>query len=96
MKRSDFFKGMWLSPLALARGPETPPNSSSTIGVGRDAALTASNPRTPTPHEFDEMVARANRLKPRCNDVRRNVQRQVVWCGGRRIERRHGGDPGSV
>ena len=41
MKRSDFFKGMWLSPLALARGPETPPNSSTTIGVGRDAALTA-------------------------------------------------------
>ena len=38
MKRGDFFRGMWLSPLALIRGPETPPNESSTTNA-RDAAL---------------------------------------------------------
>ena len=39
VKRSDFFKGMWLSPLALVRGPKTPPNSSSTVDAQRDVAL---------------------------------------------------------
>ena len=37
MKRSDFFRGMWLSPLALVRAPETPPNSPSTVGARREA-----------------------------------------------------------
>ena len=37
MKRSDFFRGMWLSPLALVGGPKTPPNSWSTIDAQRDA-----------------------------------------------------------
>ncbi len=37
MKRSDFFRGMWLSPLALVRAPETPPNSPSTVETRREA-----------------------------------------------------------
>ena len=39
MKRSDFFKGAWLSPLALVRGPEELRDRSSTIDAQRDAAL---------------------------------------------------------
>jgi hypothetical protein len=39
VKRSDFFKGMWLSPLAVACGPRTPPNSLSTVDAQRDAGL---------------------------------------------------------
>jgi hypothetical protein len=39
VERSDFFKGMWLSPLALACGPRTPPNSSSAVDAQGDAAL---------------------------------------------------------
>ena len=39
MKRGDFFRGMWLSPLALVRGPETLANSSSTFDAQGDDAL---------------------------------------------------------
>ena len=39
MKRSVFFRGIWLSPLALLRGSETPPNSSSMVDAQTDAAL---------------------------------------------------------
>ena len=39
VKRSDFFKGMWLSPLALTRGPKALPDNSSMIDAQRDAAL---------------------------------------------------------
>ena len=46
MKRGDFFRGMWLSPLALIRGPETPPNESSTTNA-RDAALAQVPATTP-------------------------------------------------
>ena len=39
MKRSDFFRGVWLSPLALVRGPETGRDTSGTIDAPPDAAL---------------------------------------------------------
>ena len=47
MKRSDFFRGMWLSPLALVKGPRTTPNSSSTVDAPRDAALAQVPETTP-------------------------------------------------
>lgn len=39
MNRSDFFRGVWLSPLALVRGPETPPDAATTIDAQPDPAL---------------------------------------------------------
>ena len=39
MKRGDFFRGMWLSPVALLRGPASPPKSSSAVDAQGDAAL---------------------------------------------------------
>ena len=47
MKRSDFFRRMWLSPLALVKGPRTTPNSSSTVDAPRDAALAQVPETTP-------------------------------------------------
>ena len=46
MKRSDFFRGMWLSPLALARGPEGLSGSSRMIVMPRNAEIAESQTTT--------------------------------------------------
>jgi hypothetical protein len=53
VKRTDFFKGMWLSPLALLRGPERPLRSSSMFDAQTDTA----------PPEMPQTTSEASNVK---------------------------------